>query len=133
MLHQLISIFANRCEPNSFFGIPSWYEYLYRGGYIEYSSNATACEYNLEFISDGALNLMPLSLIFLGILDIALRLGALIAVGYIIYGGIQYVLSQGEPDRAKKAFGTILNAAIGLGITVTATVIVAFIGRAVTS
>lgn len=136
MLHQIVSFFAQQCAPTSFFGIPSWYEYLYRAGYVEpvRHNGMTTCEVNLEFVSDrGVLNLEPLGLIFLGALDILLRIGALVAVAFIVYGGIQYVLSQGEPDRAKKAFGTILNGVIGLAIMVIAAAIVAFIGRAVAS
>ena len=43
--------------------------------------------------------------------------------------GISYVLSQGEPERAKKARGTILNSLIGLAIAIFSTAIVNFIGN----
>jgi hypothetical protein len=52
-----------------------------------------------------------------------------VAVGYVIYGGIQYVTSQGSPDATKKAQQTIINALIGVVLAVLAASIVAFIGN----
>jgi len=65
--------------------------------------------------------------IALNIIDIALRLAGIVAVGFVIWGGFQYVISQGEPEKAKKALRTILNAVIGLVITMVAAVVVTFI------
>lgn len=67
-------------------------------------------------------------LIGFGILDIVIRIAGLVAVGFVVYGGVLYVLSRGEPDKAKKALGTIINALIGLVIAVVAAAIVAFLG-----
>lgn len=116
------------CSPRDFLGIPSWDTYLYNAGYIDYNSNSNACEFSAQLVTDSAINFVPISLIGLGILDILLRVAALVAVGFVIYGGMQYVFSSGEPDKAKGALGTIKNALIGLGITVFAATLVAFIG-----
>lgn len=67
-------------------------------------------------------------LIGFGVLDILIRIAGLVAVGFVVYGGVLYVLSRGEPDKAKKALGTIINALIGLVIAVVAAAIVAFLG-----
>jgi NAD/NADP transhydrogenase beta subunit len=67
-------------------------------------------------------------LIGLAFVDIALRLAALVTIGYIIWGGIQFVIAQGEADRTKKARQTIINALIGLIIALIATAMVVFIG-----
>lgn len=75
------------------------------------------------------LDLSVLLLVGLGIIDILLRVGALISVGFIIYAGVQYVTAQGEPDKAKRALGTIINSLVGLGITIAAAAIVSFIGN----
>lgn len=50
-------------------------------------------------------------------------IGAL-ALFYIIYGGIQYVYSSGEPQKAAQAKQTIIYAVIGLVIAVSAETIV---------
>lgn len=65
----------------------------------------------------------------LAIIDMALRAGALVAVAFIVMGGYRYMSSQGEPKNIEAAMATIINAAIGLGIVVTATVLVSFIGH----
>lgn len=65
----------------------------------------------------------------LAAIDILLRAGALAAVAFIVMGGYRYISSQGEPKNIEAAMATIVNAAIGLGITVSATVLVAYIGN----
>jgi hypothetical protein len=64
--------------------------------------------------------------------QIALTLAGLLAVGFIIFGAVQYIMSQGQPDRIKKAKETIVNAVIGLFLAILAFVIVALIANGVT-
>jgi len=94
--------------------IPTWYQY------ITFSDN---CSVKLD-ISDNPQNLW---LIGFGIIDILLRLAGLIAVGFIMYGGFRFVTSQGEAEGIKAARSTILNAIIGLAITIFASTLVTFI------
>jgi len=68
-------------------------------------------------------------LIGLAILDDLIRVAALVAVGYVIYAGFQYMTSGGSPDKTKKAQNSIIDALVGLGIAVLAASIVAFIGN----
>lgn len=127
---NLLTYFAVNCgDTRYFFGIPSWDQYLPKE--VEDFGNQEVCQVQVNFVQNGALNLDTFILVGLGVFDILLRVGALVAVGFIVYGGIRYILSQGEPDKAKQALGTIINALIGLGITVTATVIVSFIGNSI--
>ncbi len=70
--------------------------------------------------------------ILLAIFEIILRIAGIAAVIFVIYGGFQYILSQGEPDRLKGARSTIVNALIGLAIAVSATAIVNLIGKNIT-
>ena len=65
----------------------------------------------------------------LSIIDILLRAGGLIAVIFVMYGGVRYILSQGEPENTRSALQTIINAFIGLAIVIVAAAIVAFIGN----
>jgi len=119
LLHNL-QIFA-ACKPGaggSFFGLPTWYKYL--GG--NYNVYTRRCEVAFGFPGD-------LPLVGLAIVDMLLRIAGLVTVGYIVYGGIQYVVSQGESDRTAKAQGTIVNAFIGLLITIVAIGVVSFVGN----
>lgn len=50
-----------------------------------------------------------------------------LAVGIIIFGGIRYMISQGDPGKIKKAKDTILYAVIGLVIALSAYGITMFI------
>jgi len=119
-----------QCAPGTFFGIPAWYKYLYDAGYVAFNTVTNSCEFNVDLVkSGGGLDLTSLALIGLGILDILLRIAGLVAVGFVIYGGVQYMTAAGQPDKASKAFNTILNSLIGMGIVISAAAIVAFIGN----
>lgn len=61
------------------------------------------------------------------VVQILLAIGSLIAVGFVIWGGIQYILSTGDPGKIKKAKDTIVNAIAGLVITILAFGVVSFI------
>lgn len=126
----LITYFAVNCNTNqNFFALPTWYKYLQSAGYLKYSEFSQACEVQIEEKFD----LHFFTLIGLGILDIMIRIAGLVAVGFVIFGATQYITSRGEPDKAKKALGTIINALVGLAIAVVAAAAVSFIGREVSS
>lgn len=69
--------------------------------------------------------------IVLNIIDIAIQIVGYIAVFFIIYGGFIYMTSAGSPDGAVKARKTILNAVIGLILSIAAVAIVNFIAGAI--
>lgn len=120
MTGSFIQFAANTCSEKGIQIIPTWYHYIDR------SPDATGhCGLNFNFPND-------LGLVMLAIVEILLRVGAIVAVGYVIYGGFMYLTSQGEPDKAKNAQQTITNAVIGLIIALLATGIVAFIGGQLT-
>jgi len=108
--------FAAGCKAG-FFGFPHWYEYLNVG-----VQNGVCSVTKFDFPAD-------LTLVALAIAEILLRLAGLVAVGFIIYGGIKYVISQGEPDGVQQAQNTVINACIGLVIAIFSTAIVAFVGH----
>lgn len=123
MLREFFSHLAASCTKDTFFGIPPWYQYF------ELRDVGGVCQVQIELMKNGRLDLSAVFLVAFGILDILLRVGALVAVGFIIYAGVQYVSAQGEPDKAKHALGTIINALIGLGITIVAAAAVSFVGH----
>lgn len=118
---------AGECRPTpgiggDFFGIPTWYKYL-PGEFDPFGKCIPVIELS---------NLNQAWFIGLAIIDILLRIITLIAVGFIIYGGFQYMTSMGEPDKTKSAKETILNALVGLAIALVASATVAFIGSRLT-
>jgi len=62
----------------------------------------------------------------LNVLSIAIQLAGYAAVGFVIWGGIKYMLANGEPGKIASAKTTIINAMIGLLIVLIAITIVDF-------
>ncbi len=99
---------------SNLFSFPTWYR-----GLCE-DSNADKVK-----IDGGS----PADIVFviaLNLIDIALRIVGIIAVGYLIYGGFRFVTSRGSPDETKKAQDIILKAVVGLVIAILSAVIVSF-------
>lgn len=110
---QALTTFAGPCGNN--FILPPWHKYLPKDDQCRIDLN------NFSFPED----VTPIAL---AIVEILLRIGLFAAVGFVIYGGFMYMMSQGEPDKAANARKMIVNAVIGLVIGLLATGIVAFIG-----
>ncbi len=121
-----------QCDTNiRFFGLVPWYRYLT----LEFDKNTNTCRitsFDKEQTDGGNGQVLsktsPILLITLAILEDLIRVAALVAVGFVIYGGFQYLTSQGSPDDTKRAQQTIINALIGLVIALMAVGIVSFIG-----
>jgi hypothetical protein len=56
--------------------------------------------------------------IALNLVEILLNLVGYASVGFIIYGGYKYMISAGSPDGMVSARKTIMNAVIGLAISI---------------
>jgi hypothetical protein len=123
MWTSLFIFLADTCSVKTFFGIPPWYKYLVSSGRMAPNKVTQACELV------GKLQWSDFSLIAIALLDMALRLSGLVAIVFIIYGGFQYVTSDGQPDKTKDAQTTIINALVGLAIALVATAMVSFIGN----
>ncbi len=67
----------------------------------------------------------------LNIVEFCLQLVGYVSVGFIIYGGFQYMIYTGTPDGAVKARRTILNAVIGLVISIFSVAIVNVVAGAI--
>lgn len=113
---NFITNFAAACQPKGdFFGLPTWYKYLPG-----------------ENLSDGgcAVQIGKLSevwLILAAILELLLRLAAVAAIAMIVYGGVMFIMSEGNPDKTKKALGTVINACVGLAIAVVSAAMITFV------
>ncbi len=102
------------CPGGSFIGLPPWYKYL------PGSTTSMGCSPQLTSIND-------VWLIVAAVIEILLRIAAIAAVGIIIYAGIEYTTSQGNPERTGRALHTIIGAAVGLAICILSAVLVTFI------
>lgn len=63
---------------------------------------------------------------------IATHIAVLVAVGFVIYGGFLFALSGGNAEQATNARKTIINAAIGLVITIMARIIAEIVYNSLT-
>ena len=110
--------FAAACGKPTLFGIPSWYSYLD----LQYNGVTKTCDI-VNFVVTGSFINVALAL-----LDMALHVAGLVAIGFVIYGGILMITSRGEPDKFAQARGTIINALAGLAITLISVALVSFLG-----
>jgi hypothetical protein len=107
--------FAIECTAGGdFLGFPTWYKY--------------ACGHDFRFLADSS-GPSDIPLIILAVVEILLRIAALAAVAYVVFGGVKYVVSQGQPDKISEAKGTIINALAGLLIATFAVAFVSFLGN----
>jgi hypothetical protein len=133
LITHIVPIFSaledTTCNPDkTFFGLPVWYKYL-----NVQSDNCTFSGFSFFSGPNGVFAPDNIFLILLAILDDLLIIAGIVAVAFVIYGGIQFMLGQGEPDRIKKAQGTIINAFIGLAIAILGAAIVNFLGNALSA
>ena len=99
---------AIACSNNTFFGLPSWYKYV--------------CGRDFLIPED-------IPLVLLALVEILLRVAGLVAIGFVVFGAVKYVVSQGEPDKTADAKGTIINALAGMVIATLSVAIVTFMGN----
>lgn len=106
---------ASNCSTSqsNVLGFPNWY----RGLQCEDGGSGGVV---FEELND-------LWIIVANVLDISLRLAGIIAVLFLIIGGISYIMSQGEPANLQKAKTIIVNSIIGLVVAIMASTIVGFI------
>jgi ABC-type Fe3+ transport system permease subunit len=122
MIQQLITQFAaTNCDKSgNFFGFPTWYTYLHRTA----DPNNGLCTVQINGLND-------VWLIVAAVIEIMLRVAALVAIAFVIYAGFTYVTSQGEPEPTGKAKNTLVNAVVGLAIAILSAAIVSFIARSI--
>lgn len=127
---QLLQTLAQAapCTKQEFLGIiPSWYKYL---DYERRTDPPRICEIKFDLMTGGKFNGADILLVGLAVIDILIRIAALVAVAFVLYGGIKYITSQGSPEGTKSAQNTIINALVGLVIAIVAAAVVSFIGNA---
>lgn len=121
---------AGKCS-KPFLGLKPWFAYLPDTAF-EDPTGGYSCElsgFQLFGNDQTGSQLMP---IFLVVADNLVRIAGLVAVAFVIVGGVKFVTSNGEPERTKQARETIINALIGLAMAILAAAIVEFIGGKLT-
>ena len=111
-----------------FLGFPTWYKYLdgarvsadSAGDTIPVASSNDTCEPQLNSITDTWR-------VVAAVIEMLIHISTLVAIGFIVYGGVTYTISQGQPDKTKQALRTIINALVGLVIAIVATALISFI------
>ena len=112
---------AAPCQPSgAFLGLPTWYKYLEGQQVEDDATGASNCQPMLQGAND-------IWKVVAAVLEMLLRIATLIAIGFVVYGGITYIISQGAPDKTKEALKTIINALVGLVISIIAAAVVGFI------
>lgn len=123
MISSLLSHFAaaGSCSFNSspFLNFPHWYTYL-----NGVKDDNGICVPAVHALSD-------IWHIVAAVIEILLRVAAIAAIAMIIYGGISYTMSQGEPEKTGQAKNTIVNALIGLAVAIMASFIIAFLAGSI--
>lgn len=71
---------------------------------------------------------MPIAI---NIIQVVLSIVGILTVGMIIYGGIQYVISNGDAAKLQKAKNTILYGVVGLVVSMLAFGIVTYISQSI--
>ncbi len=111
--------FALQCsQGGTFFGFPTWYKYVCGG---------STGDVDFKFLPKTGTS--DIILVVLALIEILLRISALVAVGYVVFGGVKYVVSQGDSSKVGEAKGTIINALAGLLISTFSVAIVSFLGN----
>lgn len=96
-----------------FLGLPAWYDGL--------TATSGSCE--IKSPKDDEEVKAYVWTIVLNVLGLVLGLMGYLAIGFVMWGGIQYMIAQGDPGKVAKGKKTIMNAVIGLIISMTASIL----------
>ena len=113
----MLSQFAVACHGSGLFALPTWYMYL--------DCQLDANDRPIPRI----VGINNIWLIIAAVIDMLLRVAAVVAIGFVIYGGVMYISSQGQPDKVARARTTIVSSIAGLVIAVAATALITFIAH----
>ena len=98
---------AGSCNPNAtFLGIPAWYR-----GLVD--SNCEIKKISEKDSGGISLNTFIWTVV-LNLADGLFRVAGVIATGFIVWAGFQYMIAQGSSSKVAAAKTTLVNAIIGL-------------------
>ena len=117
---QAFAATVTPCPNGTFLGLPSWHKHLEGKTVVDPDTGVSSCTPQISGLND-------IWKIVAAVLEMLLRLATLIAIGFVVYGGILYTTSQGSPDKTKQALNTIISALVGLVISIVSASVVSFI------
>jgi hypothetical protein len=123
-LLKILAVAPATCE-KSFFGLITWYHYLPPQDFLDSAGNPSCNITGFTFLGSNS----DIPLILLAVVDDLLRIAGIVAVAFVLYGGFQYVGSQGQPEKTARAQNTITDALIGLAAALVAIAAVSFLGN----
>lgn len=112
---------------NGFLGLKPWYSYLPADRFDQ--DGQTCAVTGFEALPANKSRMSDIVPVALVVVDDLLRIAGLVAVVFVLIGGIKYMTSQGEPGETAKAKDTIINALIGLVIAIIATGVISYLGH----
>lgn len=139
VLTKPVAVYACDLMPGiggiSFEILTPWYKYL-DGEIVEIteldsSGNPSVVREDCRPTFDNDNIAVTVTKVGVALVELMMRLGGFLALGFIVWGGIKYIISQGEPDGINSAKNTLANAIIGLIITLLAIGITQFIGNVI--
>ena len=104
---------TTHCTNGAVLTFPAWYDGL---------ALDSDCHPQLTKLND-------LWVIALNLVEVLLQVVAYAPTGFLIWGGFKYMKSRGDPARIQNAKDAILNAMVGLGISLGSVAIVNFISK----
>lgn len=117
---------------SGFFGLESWYHFM-PPDELGFRGDPCAIHCFNFFVqnkpNDCGESNSDIPGVILAIVDDLLRVAALAALAFIFAGAFKYVGSRGNSERTASAESTLLNALIGLAISLVAVAVVSFIGN----
>ena len=120
VMHATTPTAAAECNAR-FLTLPAWY-------------NGAVADDNCNLVSPSELGgdentqlTRYISIIALNVIEIALQAVAYITIGFLIYGGFIYLTSGGDSGRVTSGRKIILNAIVGLVLSIFSAAIVGFI------
>jgi len=112
----LLFFAATKCAKGGFFGLPPWWKY------IDSKKINQNCTIDVEVPND----ILPIGL---AVVDMLLRVAALVAIASVIIAGVAYITAAGDVQKTASARKRIYNSLIGLAVVAIASGVVAFIGN----
>ena len=109
---------GGNCGAGNFFGMKPWFDGLCESN-DKNSNIVTPSEQGSGITISTFVWTIVLNVLF----DLMVAIGYL-AVGFVIYGGYLYIMSQGDPNKAQKGKRTLMTAITGVIIAMGASVIV---------
>jgi|GEM_PF-859495 hypothetical protein len=96
------------------------------------STSATNCSTNSSAICN-PLNASSITVLLTDLVNIAIPIGAVIAVIMYVYVGFKFIFAQGKPEKIKEAWDWFIWVSIGTAILIGAKVIVSIMESTLTS